>query len=264
MNGIEIAIDPRAIDLGWISLHWYGLMIAVALGVSILFAIREARRLGISEDAIVGCAFWSILTALAGARLFHIVDRLDFYLQNPQLMLTGSQAGLAIWGGLLVGSTVGLFYARVTRTPVGKLADAVAPAMLLGLIVGRLGCLINGDAYGAPVDLPFGLVYLHADAMIPDLGITTHAYPLYEVLWNGIVFTLVWWLRTRQLPSGMLFLTAAILYSLGRFVLTFLRLEVTVLAGLQQAQVLGLATIAVCTVLLIVNLRSAQGRPRIG
>ncbi len=264
MNGIEIAIDPRVIDFGWISLHWYGLMIALALVIAILFAIREARRLGISEDAIVGCAFWSILGALAGARLFHIIDRLDFYLQNPQLILTGSQAGLAIWGGLLVGTTVGLLYARATRTPVGKLADAVAPAMLLGLMVGRLGCLINGDAFGAPIDAPFGLIYLHADALIPDLGISTHAYPLYEVLWNGSVFTLVWWLRTRRMPSGSLFLTAAILYSIGRFVLTFVRLEVTVLAGLQQAQVLGLATIALCALLLFLNQRSAGAKPLVG
>ncbi len=131
------------------------------------------------------------------------------------------------------------------------MADVAAPAVLLGQIVGRAGSLINGDAFGSPADLPWSLVYVHPDALIPDLGEPTHPYPLYEMLWNAVALGIVWRLRRQQLPDGTLFLVFLVLYAAGRFVLTFVRQEAIVLAGLQQAQVVALVALAIALPLLL-------------
>jgi phosphatidylglycerol:prolipoprotein diacylglycerol transferase len=117
-------------------------------------------------------------------------------------------------------------------------------------MVGRLGCIINGDAYGGPTTMPWGFVYTNAGAMIPDAlkGIPTHPYPVYEILWDLALLGLLLFLRRRSLPGGLLFLTYVAGYALGRFTLTFVRQEAIVLWGLQQAQVVALGALALACV----------------
>src|SRR2546428_7158754 len=182
-----MAVDPVLIQVGSLTIRWYGLMIATGIALGIYLALREARRKGISEDRTYSCAMWGVLGAIVGARLFHVIDRIDFYLQNPASVLAVQQGGLAIWGGVLGGIGAGALYCRLAGLPVARVADAAAPGMLLGQIVGRLGCLINGDAYGAPVDLPRSLMYVHHEALIPNLREYTHPYPLYEIGWNVLL-----------------------------------------------------------------------------
>jgi phosphatidylglycerol:prolipoprotein diacylglycerol transferase len=199
--------------------------------------------------------------AVVGARLFHVVDRIDFYLQNPASILAIQQGGLAIWGGVAGGIAAGALYCRLAGLPIARMADVAAPGILLGQIVGRLGCLINGDAYGAPVDLPWSIMYVHQDALIPDLGESTHPYPLYEIAWNLLLLGVLWRLRRRGQPDGVVFLTYLIVYSLGRVILTFVREETIVALGLQQAQLLGLAAILLALPLLARRLRRVEAAP---
>src|SRR5437899_6272872 len=152
MDAIVMAIDPVLVQVGSLTVRWYGLAIATAIALGIYVARREARRLGIGEDQTYNCALWGVAGAIVGARLFHVVDRIDFYLQKPGAILAIQQGGLAIWGGVFGGLAAGALYCRIARLPVARVADAAAPAMLLGQIVGRLGCLVNGDAYGALVE----------------------------------------------------------------------------------------------------------------
>jgi phosphatidylglycerol:prolipoprotein diacylglycerol transferase len=245
VDGLIIGIDPVLVRLGPFALRWYGLTIAVGIACGVLVALREARRLGVSEDAIYNCALWGTLGALAGARLFHVLDRIDFYIQNPAAVLALQRGGLAVWGAIVGGVAVGALYCRLAGLPVGRVADVAAPCLLLGQIVGRLGNLINGDAYGAPFDAPWSLIYVHQDALIPGLGEPTHPYPLYEMLWNVLALGVVW--RTRRLPhrDGTVFLIYLSLYALGRFALGFVRQETIVLVGLQQAQLIALVAFAV-------------------
>jgi phosphatidylglycerol:prolipoprotein diacylglycerol transferase len=251
MEPVTIAIDPVLIHIGTILVRWYGVAIAVGIALGIVLALREARRKGVDVDATYNTALWSVVIAIVGARLFHVVDRIDFYLQNPSSALSIRQGGLAMWGAIVGGSVAGALYCRWAKLSVGRMADIAAPAILLGQIVGRLGSLINGDAFGSPADLPWSLVYVHPDALIPDLGEPTHPYPLYEMLWNAVALGIVWRLRRRQLPDGTLFLVFLVLYAVGRFVLTFVRQEAIVLAGLQQAQIVALAALAVALPLLV-------------
>ena len=223
MGGIVVAIDPVLFRLGDVAIRWYGLAIALGIALGIALALREARRLGISEDATYSCALWSTLGALIGARLFHVVDRIDFYLQNPAGALAVQQGGLAVWGAVAGGFAAGALYCRFAGLSVARMADLAAPALLLGQIVGRVGSLVNGDAYGIAFDAPWSLVYVHEAALIPDLGEPTHPYPLYEMAWNALVLGTIWRLRTRPLPPGTIFVAYLMLYAVGRFVLGFVR-----------------------------------------
>lgn len=251
-----MAIDPVLVKAGPIVVRWYGLMIATGIALGLAVALREARRTGISEDAVYSCALWGVIGAIVGARLVHVIDRLDFYLQNPATILAIQQGGLAIWGGVAGGVLAGALYCRVTGLPVARVADLAAPAIVLGLIVGRLGCLINGDAYGGPAALPWSIMYVHPDALMPDLGEATHPYPLYEIAWNVVLLGAIWRMRrATRYSDGTVFLTFVVFYALGRFVLTFVRQETLIAFGLQQAQLIGLAAIVVALPFLLRALR---------
>lgn len=233
-------------------MRWYGLTIALGIALGVAVALREGRRLDASEDAVYACALWSTLGALIGARLLHVLDRVDFYLQNPASALAVTQGGLAVWGAVIGGFAAGALFCRFAGLSVGRMADVAAPGLLLGQIVGRVGSLVNGDAYGAAFDSPWSLVYVHEAALIPDLGEPTHPYPLYEMAWNGLLLALLWRLRLRALPPGTIFATYLLLYAGGRFALSFVRQEALVL-GLQQAQWIALVAIALSIPVLVRN-----------
>jgi phosphatidylglycerol:prolipoprotein diacylglycerol transferase len=148
----------------------------------------------------------------------------------------------------------------VKHIPLGRAADVVVLALLTAQIIGRFGCIINGDAYGGVTGLPWGFIYAHPNAMIPDnlFGVPTHPYPVYEILWNSTALLLILRLRHYFRIDGMLFLSYLSLYALGRFVLSFVRQENTVFWGLQQAQVLAIAILIASVAMAIYLLRKPR------
>ncbi|MBI4338251.1 MAG: prolipoprotein diacylglyceryl transferase [Chloroflexi bacterium] len=250
MSGITINVDPVIAHLGGFALRWYSLTFAAGVLVAVLLVLREARRRGLDTGKVTNVALWSVLAGLVGARLFHIVDKLSYYLANPYQILMLNQGGLAIWGGILVGGLAAAYVAYREGLPIAKLADATPIGLIAGQMLGRIGCIINGDAYGGPTGMPWGFTYINPGAMIPEAlkGVPTHPYPVYEVLWDLALLGLLLLLRRRPLPQGLLFLAYVGGYALGRFVLTFVRQEAAVLWDLQQAQVIALVALALAVV----------------
>ncbi|MDP3064890.1 MAG: prolipoprotein diacylglyceryl transferase [Chloroflexota bacterium] len=263
MSGITINVNPIIFQVGALSVRWYSLFIIVAILAATWMATKEARRVGLDEGKIGTLAVWAIVVGFIGARLFHVLDRFDYYASNPAEILAIHKGGLAIWGGLASGAVAGLVYAKVKGLPIARTVDVAAVSMLAGQIIGRLGCIVNGDAYGGPTSLPWGFIYVNAGAMIPDAlkGIPTHPYPVYEMLWDGALLLGLWLWRKRARPDGMLFLTYAAVYALGRFTLTFVRQEREVLFGLQQAQVIAVALMAVAVPWMVWLWRRAAVAP---
>jgi phosphatidylglycerol:prolipoprotein diacylglycerol transferase len=145
-------------------------------------------------------------------------------------------------------------------------ADVAALSMLAGQMIGRVGCIVNGCAYGIPTSLPWGFIYVKPGAMIPAelMGMPTHPYPVYEMLWNGALLIGLWLWRKRAKPDGVIFATYVGLYALGRFVLTFVRNEREVLLGLQQAQVIALGAMAGAVSLMVYLRTKASLVPDLG
>ena len=263
MNGIVINIDPVIFNIGDLEIRWYSLAIMLAIAVGILITVHQVNKKGIAPHQILSGAFWVVISAILGARLFHVIDHFDYYIGNPSQIFQFQ--GLAIWGAMVGGGLALVLFAWRRHLPLGRLVDALVPGLIVAQIIGRFGCIINGDAYGGITDLPWAFIYTHPGAMIPDnlFGVPTHPYPVYEMIWNGLVLVAVLRLGRYFKQDGLVFLSYLSLYSIGRIILTFVRQENIFLGGLQQAQIIALLTIAASVAMMVYILKKKQVHKRI-
>jgi len=250
---ITISVSPIAFTIGSIEIRWYGIMVALAVLVLVLWMLREVRRgVNLSYDTILTAALVGVPSGVIISRLLHIVDRWDYYIANPGQIIGFS--GLTFYGAVLGAALAIWVYSKVSNFQFGYLADLAAPAILLAQAVGRVGCTLNGCCYGAPTSLPWGVVYTHPESFAP-LGVAIHPTQLYEIIYNLIVFAVLLKLRGRFKPDGSLFLVYLTLYSLWRFSIGFLREGTPFLFGLHQAQVIGLIVLAITIPILAYRTR---------
>ncbi len=235
-------LDPNIVQIGPFLLTWHGLFTVLGVLAGVWLAEREIRRKGMETEWVWTAAIWVLVGGVIGARLFHVIDKFPYYSQHPWQIFLVNEGGMAIWGAILGGVVALLAYLAYKRIAVWPVLDATAPGLILGQSIGRVGCLINGDAWGGPTGGDWGIVYTNPKALLPAdlIGVPTHPYPIYEIAWNMLVLALLWRLRRRSMPAGTLFMTYVVLYSLGRFFVSFVRQEVVVAFGLQQAQVISL------------------------
>lgn len=257
MNGIEINIDPVIFHIGIFELRWYSLAIVTGIIAAVLLSVFEARRKGLPADEIYSLGFWAVVGGIIGARMFHVIDQWSYYAANPSLILQFQRGGLAIWGAVFGGGVAAVIFALVKKLPLARLLDTVTPGLLVAQIIGRFGCIVNGDAYGGLTNLPWAFIYTHPNASIPEqyFGQPTHPYPVYEQIWNGLALLLLWKLRNVFKNDGLLFLTYLPIYSAGRFFLTFVRQEQISLGNLQQAQIIAVIAFVVSLAVLIYRMR---------
>lgn len=256
-------MHPVLIELGPLVIRWYGLMIAVACVLGIWLAGKEAERKGINKDKIQDFFLYIIFGALIGARFYYVAfSDWAYFSDNPLSVFAIWQGGLAIHGGVLGGVLVGLFYTRRKKVSFWKFADMVAPSLILGQAIGRIGCFFNGDAHGYPTNLPWGLVYSPespAGQMFP--GQPLHPTQLYEMVFNLIIFVVLWKVRKKIKVDGHLFFLYVILYSVIRiFVEHFRADKLTYFGDISSAQSIGVIGI-VLSLILMVFLRRKKRAP---
>lgn len=251
---ITISIDPVILQIGHFALRWYGLMMVLGAFALIVITYKEVKRKKQDGEFVISLILWVFIGAILGARVFHIVDNLNYYLAHPSQLITPQLEGLAVFGAITGGLAAAIIYARIKKFPTLKLLDAGAVGIPLAQVIGRVGCLINGDSFGPPTTLPWGLVYTHPNAMAP-LGVATHPTPVYEMVWNIMAFTLLWKLRTRVRTDGVIFFLYLGIYSFGRFFISFLRVNNDMLLGLREAQVVSVIGLAIAIPALIYLLK---------
>jgi phosphatidylglycerol:prolipoprotein diacylglycerol transferase len=241
---ITIGIDPVIVQIGHFALRWYGIFIALAVFAVVFIARRELRRKGLDGDFILSLFLWGLIGGVLGARVFHIVDNLGFYLAHPSALLTPELNGLAAYGAIAGGLVATVIYTKVKKFPTLKLLDAAAVGIPVATIIGRIGCTINGDSYGSATNGSWGIIYTNPNALAP-LGVATQPTTLYEMAWSLLSFGLLFTLRKRVVSDGVLFFIYVGLYSFGRFIISFWRVNNYVLFGLREAQVLALLGMAI-------------------
>jgi prolipoprotein diacylglyceryl transferase len=220
--------SSSTIEIGPLSIHFYGLTLLVAIAAAVAISgIRWTRRGG-DWDLIFRCAVWGVAFGIVGARLYHVVtswDELPDEWWGPFAIWKG---GLGVWGGIGLGTIVGMIVAKRSGVSVARLADCVAPGLLVAQAVGRFGNWWNQELYGKPTDLPWGLE-IAPDNRQPieyfDFE-TFHPTFLYEALWclaaAGVLILVE---RRFRIRPGGLFALYVLLYSIGRLWIETIRID---------------------------------------
>lgn len=220
---------PKILELGPLTLHSYGLLLALAFLSATALMARLSARDGVARNRAWDLAFVIILSALAGAKLLMVLNRFDEYASDPSrfLGLEFWQAGGAYFGGLL-GAILGSYWyiSRSSDLKFSVMADAAAPAIALGQAIGRLGCFGAGCDYGKPTGRPWGVVftseYAHQNVGVP-LNVALHPTQLYEALGAFVLFLLLLGLHARRRFKGQVFAVYLMGYGLLRFTNEFFR-----------------------------------------
>jgi phosphatidylglycerol:prolipoprotein diacylglycerol transferase len=223
-----LLIDPVFFTLGPLSVHWYGLFMALSVILGLWLARCEARRLGLNGDIFIDLVFWVLPAAIIGARIYYVFFNWDNYSTNPVDALALWKGGLAIHGGLIGAFIAGYFFVRKHNLSFLQLADIAAPSIILGQAMGRWGNFVNQEAYGGPVSRGF-LESLHLPHWLIEqmniLGTYYHPTFLYESLWNLAGFGILFSLRYLDPRRGVIFFSYLIWYSIGRFFIEGLRTD---------------------------------------
>ncbi len=240
---MTIAVDPVIGRIGPLEFGWYGVIMALGIVVGLWVASRQLKMRGIEPGHILGIAIFALPCGIVGARLVHVLENLGYFTHHPGEIFGLRMVGLAIYG-VIAGALLGtLAYSRWQRLPALKVLDSAALAFPVAQIIGKCANILNGDAWGYPTDLPWGITYTDPRSFIPDelLGVATHPTPMYEQLWL-VMMIVVLAVNMRRLMKvdGLAILAYLWLYSLGRFVITFWRVNDTLLWGLKEAQLIAL------------------------
>ena len=214
-------IDPVFLRLGPVQLRWYGLMymLSFILGYFVLKRYAKMRKLGLTNDDLYDLLFYMILGVMIGGRLGYVF-LYDFatYMRDPLSILAIWQGGMSFHGGFAGMILAALWVTRLKKWNFWEIADLVSAAAPVGLGLVRIGNFINGELFGRPTSLPWGMVF-------PEGGsLPRHPSQLYEALLEGLVlFVLLRWLYKKSLYPGTVFWAFVGSYGLFRFLVEFVR-----------------------------------------
>ncbi|MBI2965733.1 MAG: prolipoprotein diacylglyceryl transferase [Chloroflexi bacterium] len=275
---INIPFDPNIISTGSFTLSWHGLLSFVAVAVAVFLVARWAKRDGLDPDIVYNTAVWAIAGGIIGARIVHVADNWHIYRQDLTQIFAIWEGGIGLWGALLGGALAGIAYALFSKYPVRKLLDLTAPALLVAQSIGRIGDIINGEHWSKATSMPWGWYFTDPDSPArigaqryygnPEQPV--HPAVVYEMIWNGLVFAVLWKLRGRLKPEGSLYMVYLALYALGRFMIQFIRLDPPKLFGLQEAHMIAILVMAVTVPFIVWKTRfkspeeAKPGEPKSG
>lgn len=253
---ITVGIDPT-IELGPLTLAWHGITIAIGILIGGLAAASEARRRGLETAPLQTIGVILVVAALVGSRVYYLAEHGE--LLDPTEWL--GTRGFTFYGGLLAAALGIGGYLWRRRLSVEYL-DGVAFGLPLGIAIGRIGDVINGEHYGPATDFFFGVRNTHPDADVPSPDLAYHSGGLYEVMIGAFTFIVVFAFRNRlRRPTAMTWLVIALL-GVGRFIEFFARSDSpTVALGLEAAQWTSLVLIAAAGLGAWITLRRQEGRP---
>lgn len=236
---IKLHVDP-VIQLGPLTVAWHGLMIAVGIVAGAWLARRYARERGLDVEAVLNLVLLIAVSGIVGARLLWLLE--SGAISNPGEWL--GTRGFSFYGGILLGVPAVAIYLR--REGLGaRYLDALAAGFPLGMAVGRIGDVINGEHFGPQSDLPWAFRHTHPDAEVPTGAVAYHSGGFYELVLALAILAIVWPLRRRFATPGVLLGTVVALYGAGRFAMFFVRSDSDELAlGLVSSQWVSLLLVA--------------------
>lgn len=261
---------PDGIVILGYKIYFYGILIMLGALFATWLSSKRAKEYGENPEAAWDILPWALVGGIIGARLWHIFTppasmvaqgfTVSYYLTHPLEMLNFRNGGLGIPGAVIGGFLAVLIYTRRHDMSIAKWTDIIAPGLAFAQAIGRWGNFFNQELYGRPTDLPWKL-FIAAEKRLPEFRDVAYYHPLflYEFIWNVLNAGVLIWLGRRfrdRLRTGDLFLIYLLNYGVGRFLLEFLRLDPSPVAGVNINQTLMAVIALASTAALLIRHRS--------
>jgi len=256
-------MHPILVQLGPITIRYYGLMYVIAITLGLFIMSREVKRKKltcgltgkpVSTDDLLDLLLWMIPAAIIGARIYYVAFQWGYYSSHPLNILKIWQGGLAIHGGVIGGILAVYFFSRWKKIAFWALTDVISISLILGQAIGRIGNLMNGDAYGVPTTLPWGIHFPpNSPAGMAYPGQATHPSMIYEMILNLLIFAFLWRLRRKGYKDGFITSLYFILYSIDRSIVSFTRGDSLWLGSIRAAHVISAVLIALFLIFIFVR-----------
>ena len=260
------------LDLGFISIRWYGVLIAMGVLLAILYGLKRAEEFGINPDAMIDVALLTIPVAFIGARLYYVFfsESRAEYLADPISILKVWEGGLGIYGGIIVAFIFGPLMCKLRKVNIWAMFDLTALGFLIGQSIGRWGNFFNQEAFGGNTNLPWAMTGdLIASPLMPngagyDPSLPVHPTFLYESLWCILGFILLHVLSKKILNrfDGMIFCGYMVWYGIGRFAIESLRTDSLMAGTLRTSQLVAVIAVLLGVVLFFVLRRYSLSLPK--
>ncbi|MBR2478981.1 MAG: prolipoprotein diacylglyceryl transferase [Clostridia bacterium] len=232
-------INSEAIRIGGVTVYWYGILITLGIVLAFLYSYFVSKREGIKVDDLLDMGIWAVICAVVGARLYYVLTSLDKYKDRFWDVFKIWEGGIAIYGAIIGGAAAIAIVCLIKKIKILKAYDTIAPAVMIGQIIGRWGNFMNGEAFGYelrdgdPLYFIRMGVYSDATRQLGKSGIIyVHPTFLYESLWNLIGFVLinVFFVRKKKF-DGQVFFAYIAWYGFGRTFIELLRQDSLYLTG---------------------------------
>ena len=258
-------MHPIAFHLGPLTVHWYGILLAVAFLLGLWTAARRAPRSGIIPEKISDIGLWLIIGAVVGARLLYIVTywRESFAGQPFWEIFMIQRGGLVYYGGLIGAALACILYCRRQGLALWKVADVLAPSIALGYVFGRMGCLMNGCCFGRACELPWAI---HFPSTHSTGGAPVHPTQIYDSLLSLVLYLTLAWLYRRKKFDGQVFASYLLCYAITRSVVETFRGDYSEAhrhAGLTPAHLVSIAIFVAGAALFFILRQHAASRSKL-
>ncbi len=250
--GIEINPD-RFIQLGPLTIYFYGMIIALGLVLAIVYGLVRCRKFGIGEEPLMDGVLMVVPIAVVCARLYYCIFEFENYKDNLVSILYIWEGGLAIYGGV-IGAALGvILFCKIKKVKLAAVLDLVALGFLIGQSLGRWGNFFNREAFGSLTDS-----FLRMGLFNTRTGMVEYHHPtfLYESVWNLVGFVALHFLSKRRQYDGQIALGYVAWYGLGRAWIEGLRTDSLYWGPFRVSQLLAaLSCAAAVTVLIVMSFR---------
>ncbi len=260
---IKIGIDPTIFDVVGVEVTWHGLFTALGVVAGVGIAAVLGRRAGFGEDSIYNVALALVIGGIIGARGLFVIEEWSQFKDDIGAIFEINTGGISIYGALIGGTVGGWGYAALTKLPnIPKAADIAIIGGIMGMAVGRIGDIFNGEHFAEWTSLPWGFLYTDPDSpsfLQEQAGLLLqpqHPAVAYELLGDLAIFAVLLFIYARVRRGGVTFFSWVLLYGTLRLGVSFLRLDDIVWLGLRTAQLIAIASMALALPTIIYLLRT--------
>ena len=255
-------MDGILVDLGFIQIYWYSVMLFIGFLLGGYLLLKEAKKFKINEDFIINLFFYTIPISIIGARLYYVVFNWEIYASNPVDVFKVWEGGLAIHGGILFGLAFVIFYTKKHKYNIIKMMDMASVALIVGQIIGRWGNFFNQEAHGPATSLETLKSFHLPNFIIKGMninGIYYHPTFLYESSWNLVGLAIMLVIRRRKnIKIGQISGFYMIWYGIGRYFIEALRTDSLMFGNFKVAQLVSLLLILIGLIFVIKNAKKGN------